>query len=411
MRTRRTIQLATASGFSLAICLAPASADQNWDGDNPFGNFSYANNWYGGGGGVFPTWGAGAGSLYFNYRNNSSQTSLYYDLSWSYQTNDIIWESTFGAGLPWNGNGTGLNFNQRLENRSSHTQTVNIPLSGAKNGAGQIELNPVNGNLVVQQPIYNDNHKPYVVYGANLKTLTLSGSAALFGGSSAHFTIDTSSNNTVQMNATGLAYGGETRIYGGKLLVNGSKTGSGNVTVANSTTLGGSGAVAGNVTLYNSARLTGGDVGTAGKLSLSGNVSFDGGSSTHKLQLDIGSNATPGVTFDQIALTGTGKNINLNNTNLVINVIGAINIGTYRIIDATTTQGGSGNSRSNLFTGITHNTEYTLAGSGNSVKYKVFYGGDYVDLSFTAVPEPTSFGLLAVGVGWMVSRRNRKKQQ
>ena len=53
-------------------------ADINWDGDNPLGNFSIAQNWYSD---TSPTWGFASGNLVFNFRNNSSQTSLYYDLA------------------------------------------------------------------------------------------------------------------------------------------------------------------------------------------------------------------------------------------------------------------------------------------------------------------------------------------
>ena len=57
-----------------------------------------------------------------------------YDYGTWVDTNDIVWDSGFGAGLSWNGNGNGINFNQRLENKSSFAKTVNVPLSVAKWG-------------------------------------------------------------------------------------------------------------------------------------------------------------------------------------------------------------------------------------------------------------------------------------
>src|SRR4051794_2413126 len=154
-----------------AITCVTAFADQNWDGDNAVGNFSFNNNWFGDN---QPGWGFGNGNLIFNFRNNSGQTSLFDDYGFFQQTNDIFFASTFGAGLTLSGSsGSGLDFNQRLENDSSFTQTVNLPLSGAKNGASQIELNPVNGDLIIGGSIFNDNSKPYAVFGNNSKTLTL----------------------------------------------------------------------------------------------------------------------------------------------------------------------------------------------------------------------------------------------
>src|SRR5207237_6460661 len=107
-------------------------------------------------------------------------------------TNDIFWLSTFTGAITWNGDGNGINFNQRLENQSSSAMTVNVPLSGAKNGAGQIELNPVNGDLILNGSIFNDNNKNYHVFGSNGKTLTLN--TVLTANSTVTFTIDGASN-------------------------------------------------------------------------------------------------------------------------------------------------------------------------------------------------------------------------
>jgi hypothetical protein len=48
-----------------------------------------------------------------------------------------------------------------------------FPLSGAKNGATQIERNPVNGDLILNGNLFTDNSKPYRVFGNNGKTLTV----------------------------------------------------------------------------------------------------------------------------------------------------------------------------------------------------------------------------------------------
>ena len=175
-------------GFTAGCALVPgtARADINWDGDNAAGNFSFANNWYGD---TVPSASFAAGNLVFNYRNNASQTSQYYDWgSWA-NINDIIWETTWGANTTLNGNGNGLNFNQRLENRSSFAVTIgSMNLSGAKNGATQIELNPVNGDLTLNGNLYNDNNVAYRTYGGNSKLLTVN--TSLGGNSNVSYAIE-----------------------------------------------------------------------------------------------------------------------------------------------------------------------------------------------------------------------------
>ena len=187
--TRGGLLASLATTAILLGAAIPARADINWDGDNAVGNFSYCNNWYSDSCPSFP-WNSSYGNLVFNYRNNSGQTSLYYDLGWPASGNigDIIWETTFGAAVPINGSGGGINFNQRVENRSSFAQTVNIPLSGAKGGATQIELNPVNGDLVLNGNIYNDNNVPFHVFGVNSKMLTIG--VGLTGNASVSLNID-----------------------------------------------------------------------------------------------------------------------------------------------------------------------------------------------------------------------------
>ncbi|NDA26711.1 MAG: hypothetical protein EBZ05_07730, partial [Verrucomicrobia bacterium] len=171
--SRYTWMLIAFSAVAIFFMAQQSRADINWDGDNAAGNFSYSNNWYGDTvpGGI----GFGSGNLVFNYINNASQTSQYYDFASWININDIIWESTLQRAATLNGNGQGINFNQRLENRSSYTVTIgsSMNLSGAKNGATQIELNPVNGDLVINGNIYNDNSKTYKVYGGNSKMLTV----------------------------------------------------------------------------------------------------------------------------------------------------------------------------------------------------------------------------------------------
>lgn len=151
-------------------------ADMNWDGDNPVGNFSNNNNWFGD---TQPNWNGdfSGGNLNFAYSNNASQTSLYDNYGGWRTTNDIFWLSTYGKSMVLSSDGNGFDFTIRIENQSSFAQTVNMPLSGGKNGVNRMELNPRDANLTLSGPIYNDNSVDYLVYGstsATLTTLTLS---------------------------------------------------------------------------------------------------------------------------------------------------------------------------------------------------------------------------------------------
>jgi fibronectin-binding autotransporter adhesin len=160
-----------------------ALADQSWDGDNATGNFSFNNNWFSD---VQPSWAFGQ-SLHFSFRNNSSQTSLYNDYGAWVSTDNIYWDSTFGAGLTLGSAGNGINFNQRIENDSSFAQTLNCPTSGNKNGAGHIELNPVNADLTLAAIVLNDNNSPFQVWGGNTNSLNVA--VGLSGNASVSFTI------------------------------------------------------------------------------------------------------------------------------------------------------------------------------------------------------------------------------
>ena len=156
-------------------------AQNNWDGDNALGNFggllfpTYCNNWY------FDTcpvtWNSTT-DLLFNFKNNASQTTMYLDYGTWKDCNNIIYQTTYLAGLPFDADGpvnaeNGLNFYGKIQNDSPNfTHTFNtIQLSG-KNAIA-IELNPINGGLIFNRPIYNTGNVPFRVYGPNSKKVTL----------------------------------------------------------------------------------------------------------------------------------------------------------------------------------------------------------------------------------------------
>jgi hypothetical protein len=169
--------------FSLLLVFSSfqLNAQNNWDGDNPLGNFggllfpTYCNNWSTNN--CPATWNSTT-DLFFNSKNNAAQTTMYLDYGTWKDCNNIIYQATYLAGLPFDADGSlnaenGLNFYGKIENYSPNfTHTFNtIQLSG-KN-ATVIELNPIFGGLTFNRPIYNTGNKPFNVYGQNSKKLTL----------------------------------------------------------------------------------------------------------------------------------------------------------------------------------------------------------------------------------------------
>ncbi len=357
---------------ALSLFVGPVQADQNWDGDNPVGNFSFANNWFGNTVGGSSGFGFGNGSLHFSFRNNGAQASLFYDFGGYAQTNDILWDSTFGAGLTLNGNGQGLDFNQRLENNSSFTQTIgsSMNLSGAKNGATQIELNPVNGNLVLNGAIFNDNSRPYQVYGNNANTLTVNTGLGVGGtASNVSFNINQNSNVIFTANQT---YAGATVISAGSLQIgNGSTTGSlgtgavtnnaalainrsDSLTVANS--ISGTGSLSqsgGGTTILTGTNSYGTTTISAGTLQIgsgSTNGSLGTGAVTNNATLAFNRSNTLTVAND---ISGTG---NLTQSGAGTTILTGTNSYDTTTISAGTLQIGNGGTTGSLGTGaITNN--------------------------------------------------------
>ena len=165
----RMVRIIVAVAAAASAVPGHVYADQNWDGDNAVGNFSFNNNWFGD---SEPSWNFASGNLNFAFSNNQSQTSLFFDYGSWRTTNDIYWLSTYGKSMVLSSNGNGIDFTTRLENQSNFAQTISMPMSGGKNGVTEIQLNPVNASLTISGTIFNDNNVDYVVYGSTSSTST-----------------------------------------------------------------------------------------------------------------------------------------------------------------------------------------------------------------------------------------------
>jgi hypothetical protein len=193
-------------------------SQNNWDGDNAAGNFSYCNNWYGSidGGSCPLTWNRTT-DLLFQYRNSVSQTSLYLDLGWK-EVHDFIFSSTYGQSTPLTGViGNGFDIFGKLENNSSYKQTIGVPTSFK---GPDVQINAVNADMDINSTVYNDGNLNINIYGPNSKLLTFNNYIV---GSTASMNIDEYSKVAIAYDMTNrspAAFGGGVNINTGELWIN-----------------------------------------------------------------------------------------------------------------------------------------------------------------------------------------------
>jgi fibronectin-binding autotransporter adhesin len=142
----------------------------------------------------------------------------------------------------------------------------------------------------------------------NGATITTNAGAALTvtsivkNGSTTASTLTKAGAGTLTLTATGSSYTGATAVNAGTLLINGTKTGTGAVTVANTATLGGTGSVAGATTIQSGGTLAPGD--GAGNLTFVSTVDLQAGS-TYAAEIASGGNDK--VTATTFTANGTIK--------------------------------------------------------------------------------------------------------
>jgi autotransporter-associated beta strand protein len=277
--------LTAVSLLALFVALPPVAmaADLVWVGATT-SSFSNGGSWQGN---TLPSWGYG-NSLRFSQNQNSNVTGLNYNWGDWRQVNDIYWDTTFPVARTLAAEfGGGIDFRTRIENNSSFTQTVAMNLSGGKEGASDIQLNPVKGSLILSGTIFNDNSVDYAVYGSDTGTitnLTLNTALGPITPTQANvdFTVAGGRNTAVQVNASQV-WAGTTDVQSGSF------TTANGVTLASTAIIVGGGTVATTSanTLADAASLT---VNT-GRLSIGGSdtvASLAGSGGT----IDIASGAT-----------------------------------------------------------------------------------------------------------------------
>ncbi len=220
-------------------------------------------------------------------------------------------------------------------------------------------------------------------------------------------------------------YKGTTTVSAGGLFINGDNSqATGNVTVAAAATLGGTGTIGGATDIAGThVAGTSASTGSAGQQSFSSDLTYSGGAATMSWDLINNSSATPGTDFDQFVIGGaldfaaaTSLDLNFDGGMVDWNDSFWDADQTWTIYSGATSLANIGNlsifsedwmdSNGVLFStvrGGPHNSMFTVGASGNNVV-----------LTFTAVPEPSTYALMSLALGafgWAARRRRKVKSE
>jgi len=252
---------------------------------------------------------------------------------------------------------------------------------------GSLTLNANGSGAWVIAPDFvttNNNNKDLILSGSNVNKNEIQGNIALTG-----------LNITKQGAGTWVLSGsntyGTTTVSAGTLLINGdSSKATGAVSVASGAKFGGSGIIGGATTISSGAILVPGADNNIGTLTLKSGLTLSDGSI---LNFDLG-----GALGDKIVISG-GSFTSGGVSTIDLNVLSGLTVGTYTLLDWSSVTG-STVSLSNFVLDAGSSSVGTLSLSGNSLI-----------LNVDAVPEPSTWVLLAVGavvLAWTGRRRAAK---
>lgn len=273
--------------------------------------------------------------------------------------------------------GNAVNLTGDVVNNSTSTQTISLT-GGVVLDGGSRSFNAAAGDIVVNNGIGQAN-------GANGLVKTGPGTLTLNGTST---------------------YGGTTAVNLGRLLVNGSLTGIGAVSVAAGATLGGTGSIAGAVTVNGGIISPGASIEslTTGALTMNGGT----------FAYEMNSGALAAVGADLLKVTGVDSfgngvtlsgTVNLTLTDLatspvafapntvlsLVSYVGNWNGGYFTYDDTNVLEDGT------IFTAGLNRWKISYEAGTGGLNFSGDYvsGGKFINLTLTAVPEPGS--LLALG--------------
>jgi hypothetical protein len=268
-------------------------------------------------------------------------------------------------------------------------------------------LSSSNGNVTSNNPDFTVNQSVNTTF-----TGTINGVGN--NTNSTRTRLSLTKNGTGDLTMTGAINNLErtTNINGGRFIINSATTSFGDVvattaiSVNNGGTLGGTGNItttAGdNIVVADGGKLEAGLNGFAGKLTmaLGTNATLDisaatAGVGTGWLRFDLGADTTAGTTYDQFNLTGGALKIgtaNLSFADFDFNAIAGFGAGNYTLFQTTTAIDGS----------LSDSNSGTINGLSSSLSISG------TNLILTAVPEPSTWALIACSLATLVVLRRRR---
>jgi autotransporter-associated beta strand protein len=238
--------------------------------------------------------------------------------------------------------------------------------------------------------------------GGTQRVLTLGGSGTYsYGGI---ITATTPANLKLTKNGTGTqtlggtnTYAGATLVSQGTLIIDGSLVAGSAVSVSSLATLGGIGTVNGLTTLSAAGSIINpGTAGTVGSLALTGGLTASSGGAFH---FDLSGGVTDHISLGAGVLTaGATWTFTLNN-------LGGMSAGTpYTLLSGTGTWSSTPTLVFNLLGGLVLDTGY----NGTGYKWDNTLGADSLTVQFSAIPEPSTWALLAFSLTVVTVLRRRR---